>query len=90
MAVTAIVRHRVKDYAAWRELYDGFSDVEQAGVGTPQGVYRAIDDPNDVLVIHSFETAAEAEVFSGAVYIRDVMHMAGVEEEPRIELYRDA
>jgi hypothetical protein len=90
MAVTAIVRHRVKDYAAWRDLYDDFADVEQAGVGTPRGVYRAINDPNDVLLIHGFETAADAELFSSAVYLREVMHMAGVEGEPRIELYQDA
>jgi hypothetical protein len=42
------------------------------------------------LVIHSFETAADADLFSGAAYIREVMHMAGAEEEPRIELYEDA
>jgi hypothetical protein len=88
MTVTVIVRHRVKDYAAWREIYDDFA--EQARIGKSRGVYRAIDDPTNVLVIHSFETAADAELFSGAAYIREVMHMAGAEEEPRIELYEDA
>jgi hypothetical protein len=90
MAVTVIVRHRVRDYAGWREIYDDFADVGQAGIGESRGVYRAINDPNDVLVIHGFETAADAELFSGAVYIREVMHMAGVEGEPRIEVYEDA
>jgi hypothetical protein len=90
MAVTAIVRHRVRDYVAWREVYDDFAGLDQAGVGTSQGVYRAVDDSSSVLVIHAFETAAEAELFSGAAYIREVMHMAGVEGEPRIELYEEA
>jgi hypothetical protein len=90
MTVTVVVRHRVRDYDAWRELYDDFSDLEHAGVGTPQGVYRATDDPSNVLVIHSFATAAEAELFSDAMYIREVMRMAGVEGQPRIELYDDA
>jgi hypothetical protein len=90
MAVTAVVQHRVKDYAAWREVYDGFARPEQAGVGAPQGVYRATEDPNNVLVIHRFDTAAEAELFTGAAYVRDVMHRAGVEGEARIELYVDA
>ena len=88
MAVSVIVRHRVKDYAAWREMYDNFA--EQARIGKSRGVYRVINDPNHVLVIHEFETAADAELFSGAAYIREVMHMAGVEGEPRIELYEDA
>jgi hypothetical protein len=90
MAVTAIVRHRVRDYVAWRDVYDEFAGPDQAGIGTAQGVYRAVDDPNSVLIIHAFETAAEAELFSGAAYIREVMHMVGVEGEPRIELYEDA
>jgi hypothetical protein len=90
MAVTAVVQHHVKDYEAWREVYDAFADLEQAGVGTPRGVYRATDDPNNVLVIHQFTTAAEAELFSGALYVREVMRMAGVEGEPRIELYDNA
>jgi hypothetical protein len=88
MAVTAIVQHRVKDYAAWREVYDGFASLTDAG--TSQGVYRATDDPNNVLVIHRFATAGHADVFLGAAYVRDVMHRAGVEGEPRIELYEDA
>ncbi len=89
MAVTAVVQHHVKDYASWREIYDGFAEVGQAGVGTPVGVYRALHDPNKVLVIHSFERPADAELFSEAAYLREVMQLAGVEGQPRIELYED-
>jgi hypothetical protein len=88
MAVTVIVRHRVKDYAAWREIYDDFA--AQTRIGKSRGVYRALNDPTNVLVIHSFETAADAELFSTAAYMREVMHIAGAEDEPRIELYEDA
>jgi hypothetical protein len=88
MAVTAVVQHRVRDYAGWRELYDSFAEG-QAGVGTPVGVYRALRDPNNVLVIHAFESPAEAELFSEAAYVREVMQLAGVEGQPRIELYED-
>ena len=89
MAIMVIVRHRVKDYAAWRDIYDAFADIEPAGVGKSHGVYRALNDPNDVLVIHGFETKADAELFSSAGYVRGVMNMAGVEGDPRIELYED-
>jgi hypothetical protein len=90
MAVTAVVQHRVRDYATWREIYDGFAELEQAGVGTPVGVYRGFHDPSNVLVIHTFESRAEAELFSQAAYLREVMQLAGVEGQPRIELYEDA
>lgn len=87
MSITAVVQHRVKDYAAWREIYDSFAGLEQHGVGRPRGVYRATSDPDNVLVIHDFDTVAEAELFSSAAYLREVMHQAGVEGQPRIELY---
>jgi hypothetical protein len=90
MAVIAVVQHRVKDYPGWREIYDGFADLRLPHVGTSQGVYRATDDPNNVLVIHRFATAADAGVFLDAAYLRDVMDRAGVEGQPRIELYEDA
>jgi hypothetical protein len=90
MAVTAVVQHHVKDYTTWREIYDDFAEVGQAAVGTPVGVYRALHEPNQVLVIHSFESPSDAELFSEAAYIREVMQLAGVEGQPRIELYEDA
>jgi hypothetical protein len=90
MAVTAVVQHRVRDYAGWREMYDGFAELGQAGFGTPVGVYRALHDPSNVLVIHTFESPADAELFSQAAYMREVMQLAGVEGQPRIELYEDA
>lgn len=90
MAVTAVVQHHVKDYAAWREIYDGFVDVGPAGVATPVGVYRALHDPNNVLIIVGFESPADAELFSEAAYMREVMQLAGIEGQPRIELYEDA
>ncbi|MGH2965751.1 MAG: hypothetical protein ACRDMH_10280 [Solirubrobacterales bacterium] len=31
MAVTAAIQHRVADYDAWRKVYDGFADVQNAG-----------------------------------------------------------
>ena len=89
MAVTAVVRHRVRDYAGWRQIYDEFSESEQAGVGTRVGVYRALHDPSTVLVIQSFESAADAELFLEAAYLREVMQLAGVEGQPRIELYEE-
>lgn len=90
MAVTAVVQHRVRDYAAWREIYDGFTELGQAGVGRPVGVYRALDDPSNVLVVQTFESPADAELFLRAAYLREVMQVAGVEGQARIELYEDA
>ena len=60
MAVTAVIQHHVADYKVWRKAYDGFGDVQKAGGVTRQSVYRATDDPNKVLIMHSFATPADA------------------------------
>ena len=48
MAVTAAIQHHVKDYDAWREVYDGFADVQNANGVTDQSVHRSKDDGNDL------------------------------------------
>lgn len=90
MAVTAVIQHHVADYEAWRKVYDGFGDVHKAGGVTHQSVYRAADDPNNVLVVHGFATMADAEKFVAGPEARDAMRQAGVQGQPRVEIYQDA
>ena len=45
--IRMMVRHDVTDYDTWRKAYDDF-DAERAGMGVRgDGVYRAVDNPND-------------------------------------------
>ncbi len=90
MAVTAVIQHRVKDYDAWRKAYDGFADAQSAGGVTHESVHRAKDDPDNLLVIHGFANVADAEAFLAGAELRDAMQQAGVEGQPRIEIYEDA
>jgi hypothetical protein len=90
MSVTATVQHYVKDYDTWHKAYARFPDAQKAGGVTHESVHRAIDDPNNVLVIHGFGTLAEAETFLNGAQLRDTMQQAGVEGRPRIEIYQDA
>jgi quinol monooxygenase YgiN len=90
MAVTAMIQHQVADYDTWRKAYDGFADAQKAGGVTRQSVYRAKDDPSNLLVMHGFATAAAAEAFLASTEVRDAMQQAGVTGQPRIEIYQDA
>jgi quinol monooxygenase YgiN len=90
MAVTAAIRHRVKDYDAWREVYDGFADVQQANGVTDESVHRAKEDGNDLLVLHRFANVDDAEAFFALAELREAMQQGGVEGEPQIQIYEDA
>jgi hypothetical protein len=85
-----VTRHHVKDYAAWRKVYDAFAPRQQSGGVTQQSVYQDASDPNDVLVLHSFADRATAEAFIHGPELRSAMENAGVDSAPRIELFEEA
>jgi hypothetical protein len=84
-----VIQHRVADYDAWRKVYDGFEGAQKAGGVTRQSVCWAVDDPNNVLVILGFASAGDARAFLGSAELHDAMQQAGVQGQPRIEIYQD-
>ena len=80
------VHHRVRDYAAWREVYDTFADVQRAGGVRAEAVYQSVDDPNDVTVTHDFDDVETARAFFSSPDLKDAMMRAGVEGEPTLFL----
>src|SRR5688572_10712174 len=61
---TMFVKHHVSHYDIWRHVYDEFAPVRKARGVEKQKVYRSIDDPNDVTVLHRFATAKAAFEFA--------------------------
>jgi len=90
MSATAIVQHRVSDYAAWRKVYEEVADMQTKGGVIAKSVHRSKDDPNLVLVQHKFATMDAATAFFSNGDLKAAMQRAGVQGPPRIELYEDA
>jgi len=86
MAIS-LVLHRVDDFDAWRKVYDSVSSRQKAGGVTAESVHRMADDPDNVLVIHHFDTAAQARAFFSDPELKDAMRRGGVKGEPRIEYF---
>ncbi len=86
MALLAI-RHDVRDYDQFREIYDAMSDVQcQWGVRA-ESAHQMADAPNTVLVLQHFATVAQAQGFLTSREFQAAMRLAGVEGEPRVEIY---
>lgn len=82
--IRLFVRHRVADYGAWREVYDGI-DEDRRGMGvTGHAVYRSVSDPNDVTLWHDFSTQEAAESFASSPRLREAMQQAGVQSTPEV------
>ena len=77
----ALIRHRVADYDAWKTTYDGFAPVQaEHGVHAHQ-VLRSIEDPNEVVVTHTFDSREAAHAFFAMPELQEAMSAAGVEAD---------
>ena len=75
----AIVRHRVADFDAWKTVYDGFAPIQaEHGVHAHQ-VLRSMDNPNDVIVTHTFDSPETARAFFAMPELKDAMRDGGVD-----------
>jgi quinol monooxygenase YgiN len=71
--VRMYVRHEVNDYATWRKGYDAFNAERKKMGVTSAAVYRSVDNPNDVTVIHDFKSADKAKEFASSARLKEVM-----------------
>jgi hypothetical protein len=86
LMATAFIRHHVADYAAWRRIYDAFTGASSNTGAAEPLVYRSVDDPNELLVIHNFAPSDDIAAWLNDPARRQAMSEAGVEGAPRIDL----
>jgi hypothetical protein len=88
--VRLFIRHKVRNYAKWRKLYDAFGAERRAMGVVGQGVYRAADDPKDVTVWHDFANMRKAKLFASSTKLKAAMRDAGVRGVPKIWIATEA
>jgi hypothetical protein len=79
-----MVRHRVKDYPAWRAVYDEFDETRKSLGTLDQAVYVNVEDPQDVTVTHDYADLETAKAFTVSTELRETMQRAGVEGQPEV------
>ncbi len=63
------IEHPVPDFAGWKTAFDNDPvGRQQSGVRRYQ-IFRALDDPNDVMIDLEFDTASEAEALLAAMRV---------------------
>ena len=78
-STVAVIRHRVADFDAWKKVYDGFAPVQaEYGVHAHQ-VLRSAENPNDLIVTHTFDSREAARAFLATPELKDAMSEAGVD-----------
>jgi quinol monooxygenase YgiN len=87
---TMLVQHSVKDYAAWKEVYDSVNDLRAANGELSDKIYRDTDDPNKLTVIFKWDSLANAQNYANSPELKAAMEKAGVEGRPNIHFLNEA
>ena len=88
--VTVVVHHRVRDYGAWKAVFDEHEASRREHGGIEIRVYRDIHDPNRVIVHNDFPSEEAARGFLEDPSLKEAMARAGVEGEPGISFIERA
>ena len=85
------VRHRVENYAMWKEGFDKHASARQAGGATDETyVMRNVDDPNEITAILGWSDLEKARAFTQSASLKESMQNAGVTGQPEIRFLEAA
>lgn len=78
------VRHDVQDFTRWKQGYDEAAGLQREAGVTSESAYQSADDPNDVTVIHDFDSIDSARAFAASPELKEAMGQLGVIGKPQI------
>ncbi len=79
-----VITHPVKDYAAWRVVYNGAKALRQKAGVTGAKVFRDPVEPNLITVINYLPSVEAAHAYLNDPALKEAMEKAGVLAPPRI------
>lgn len=79
-----IIQHTVRDFDAWKSVYDEHESVRAKYGCLGHSLYRGTEDPNEVTVVSSWESRERADEFMRDPSLREAMERGGVITEPRV------
>lgn len=85
-AAAALVTHKVKDYSAWRPVFDGHGTARKQGGIVGHHVNRLADDPNTVSVYLPAGSTDALVAFATSDTLKEAMKKGGVVGEPKVLL----
>lgn len=77
-----LIRHKVKDFGIWKQVYDSAASLRQEYGCLGAEVLHGPD--NEVVVQHSWDDIKRAQAFVGSSDLRVAMGHAGVVGQPEI------
>lgn len=84
MARYLLIRHKVKDFAAWKQGYDTHLPKRTEAELTEKYLLRADSDPNEVILLFEAQDLSRAKAFAESADLRERMQQLGVVGQPEL------
>jgi hypothetical protein len=78
------MRGRVRDFAAWRLVFDELEPTRSSYGISGHRLYRGTDDPNGITIVFETGDLERAKGFATSEELRSAMARAGVEGPPEV------
>ncbi len=79
-----LIRHKVKDYPAWKKVFDGVIDIRKAGGEKSYQILHTDNDGNNLVALFEWDSLENAKKYAGSTELKEAMGNAGVVEQPEI------
>jgi hypothetical protein len=87
---TLIVHHKVKDYSAWRKVFDEGTLTRTRFGSTGQQVYCSLNDPNEITILTDWKEISQARAYAQSNELKEAMQSAGVISQPDVMFLNEA
>ena len=85
-----LVQHHVKDYSAWKQVYDSVASFRHSSGELSDQIYRDASDSNKLTLLFKWDTLANAQKFAHSTELKAAMERAGVDGPPVITFLNEA
>jgi len=79
-----LIRHKVKNFTAWKEGFDAHAPKRAAAGLTDNQVLRSVHAPNEVVVLLEAQDLDRAQAFAESADLHETMQSFGVIDKPDV------
>jgi quinol monooxygenase YgiN len=79
-----LIRHKVKDYPAWKKVFDEVIDTRRADGEKSYQILHTDNDKNNIVALFEWDSIENAKKYTSSPELKEAMGKAGVVEQPEI------
>jgi quinol monooxygenase YgiN len=82
--VSLLIQHTVKDFAAWRKVFESAVELRKSNGELSAQVYHDASNPNKVTTLNKWNSLENAQKFANSPDLKAAMEKAGVLGQPSV------